>query len=390
MRRRRLLLAFLGSALVLILGALAGAGLALRTSPSPTTSELAILLSHPHVFSSGSASTTIDPRQLRPLLRERGDAVAIDAAALGRLLSPAFPDNAARDARLRVAGDRVLVVPGVAGRSLDPAATARALLEAPARTRHPVRFRWTRPEVPTGDLEALRIRELVGEFTTHYPAGQPRVVNIERAAELLDGTILGPGETFSMNEVLGERTTARGFVPAPMISGGVLVDSVGGGISQVATTLYNAAFFAGLDLVEHTPHSFYIDRYPMGREATISWGGPELVFRNDWEASLLIRLVATDTSITVRFYSSALGRRVETTTGEPYAWTAATTRERLDPSLAPGARILVQAPGASGFTVDYTRRVYEHERLVRDERFSWRYDAHDGVVRVGVASRHQP
>jgi vancomycin resistance protein YoaR len=128
----------------------------------------------------------------------------------------------------------------------------------------------------------------------------------------------------------------------------------------------------------------------MGREATISWGGPELVFRNDWQASLLMRLVATDTSITVRFYSSALGRRVETTTGEPYAWTAATTRELLDATLAPGARVVVQAPGAPGFTVDYTRRVHEHERLVRDERFSWRYDAHDGVVRVGVASRHQP
>jgi vancomycin resistance protein YoaR len=135
------------------------------------------------------------------------------------------------------------------------------------------------------------------------------VLNIRRAAEEIDGTILDPGETFSMNEALGERTTAKGYVPAPMISNGRLVDSVGGGISQLATTLYNAAFFAGFDLVEHTPHSLYIDRYPMGREATVSWGGPELIFRNDKQASLLIKATATDTSITVRFYSSTLGRR---------------------------------------------------------------------------------
>jgi vancomycin resistance protein YoaR len=390
MRRSRLLLAFLGSALVLTLGAAAGAAVALRESSSPGTSELSILLSHPHVLASGSTSVTIDPRQLRPLVRERDGEIAIDAAALAELLAPTFPDRDPRDARLRVGRERVAVVPGTAGRELDAAATAAAVLAAPARTRHAVRFRWALPDVTTPELEALGVRELVGAFTTRYPAGQPRVVNIERAAELLDGTILPPGATFSMNEALGRRTVERGFVPAPMISGGVLVDSVGGGISQVATTLYNAAFFAGLELVEHTPHSFYIDRYPMGREATISWGGPELVFRNDWEASLLMKLVATETSITVRFYSSLLGRRVETATGDPYAWTVPRIREILDPSLAPGERVVVEEPGASGFTIDYTRRVYQHERVIRDERFRWRYDPHDGVVRVGVGSMHEP
>jgi vancomycin resistance protein YoaR len=212
------------------------------------------------------------------------------------------------------------------------------------------------------------------------------VINIKRAAQLLDGTIIPAGASFSMNAALGERTLEKGFVPAPMIAGGLLVDSVGGGISQVATTIYNAAFFAGLDLVEHTPHSFYIARYPMGREATISWGGPELVFRNDWNAAVLMKLSATDTAITVRLYSSLLGRRIETTTGTPTRWIAPAMRELLDASLSPGSRIIVQQPGGPGFTVEYTRRVYRQRKLLRDQHFRTRYDAQDGIVHVGVAS----
>ena len=172
---------------------------------------------------------------------------------------------------------------------------------------------------------------------------------------MIDGTILPPGGTFSMNDALGERTIAKGYVPAPQIgAGNSFVDSVGGGISQVATMLYNGAFFAGLELIEHQPHSLYIDRYPLGREATISWGGPELIFRNDWPASLLIKLATTETSITVRFFSSRLGRRVETETSVPYGH------------------------GGGSFQVDYTRRVYRGSRLTRDDRFRVRYDVSPG------------
>jgi hypothetical protein len=148
--------------------------------------------------------------------------------------------------------------------------------------------------------------------------------------------------------------------PPPAIVGDRFVDSVGGGISQVATMLYNGAFFAGLELVEHQPHTIFIDRYPPGREATISWGGPELVFRNDWPAPLVIELDTTARSITVRFVTERLGRRVETTTGEPYA-------HRPD----------------GGFTIEYTRRVYRGDVLRRDERFRWTYDSGPPVPATG-------
>ena len=210
------------------------------------------------------------------------------------------------------------------------------------------------------------------------------MINIRRAAQLLDRTVIPAGRSFSMNAALGKRTTARGFVPAPMISGGRLVNSVGGGISQVATALYNAAFFAGLRLVEHRPHSFYISRYPMGREATISWGGPELIFGNDRDAPVVVRLSATGTAVTVRMYSRSAGWRVQSWTGRPYGYVQPTTRVVANPGLWRGVRRLVQPRGGPGFTIEYGRRVLRGSAPVRTESFRVRYDAVDGIVEVGT------
>jgi vancomycin resistance protein YoaR len=226
--------------------------------------------------------------------------------------------------------------------------------------------------------------DVVGSFTTPFACCQPRVTNIRRAAQLLDGTVISPNGRFSMNATLGRRTRERSFVPAPMISGGRLVDAVGGGISQVATTLYNAAFFSGLRLIAHTPHSFYISRYPMGREATISWGGPELVFANNWPTPLRMHLVVSARSITVRFNSTRLGRRIESWTGHPYAFRQPTIRVVHNPGLAPGVRRVVQNAGPAGFTIEYGRRVYRHERLLSNERWRVIYQPEDEVIEVGT------
>jgi vancomycin resistance protein YoaR len=350
------LTALVGLAAFLVLGAGAGA------VPAGVAQDLAVLLSHPHRFVAGDDSVVLSPRELEAFVQIRDDRIVV-GPGLGRVLAEHFRDRAPHGARLSVDGDRVTVVPSVEGRVLDRKATAAVLVREPAARSHQVQFQRRAPHVTTSELSALKIRDLVSEFTTYYPAGEPRVVNIKRAAQLLDGRILRAGGTFSMNQTLGERTLARGFVPAPSIYAGRYVDSIGGGISQVATTLYNAAFFAGLELVAHMPHSYYIDRYPVGREATISWGGPDLVFRNDWDAAVLMKLDATDTSITVRFYSSSFGRSVETTTGAPY-----------------------RSTGPGGFTVDYTRQVFKDGRLLRDERFTTRYDP---VDRAGTTALEQ-
>lgn len=329
----------------------------ISTSEAQTAASRARSLSdHPRKLLIGDESVTLAPRELRALLlitrAEAGFRIGFDPVRLQRLLPPA---SAPRDATLTIEGERVRVVPARPGLTVDPEATAVALADSSQRTVRAAVI-VVPPRVGTSELTALGIREQISTFTTAYVPGQPRVVNIKRASSVIDGTILRPGATFSMNEALGERTIAKGYVPAPQIgAGNSFVDSIGGGISQVATMLYNGAFLAGLELIEHQPHSLYIDRYPLGREATISWGGPELIFRNDWPAAVLIKLDAGTDSITVRFFSSRLERRVETETQAPFGH------------------------GGGGFTVDYTRRVYKGTALIKDERFR---------VRYGVSASH--
>jgi hypothetical protein len=150
----------------------------------------------------------------------------------------------------------------------------------------------------------LGIRELVGEFTTNFTPNQTRNINIARIAEITRGAVIEPGETFSVNDHVGRRTTENGFVSAGVISNGVFSSSVGGGISQYATTLFNAAFFAGLDFGDYQSHSIYIDRYPFGREATVSFPAPDLQIINTTPYGVLLWPTTTADSVTVRLYST--------------------------------------------------------------------------------------
>ena len=347
------------------------------------------LLAQPRRIRAGRVEAVLRPTQLRRALRLEPApgrlVVSLAPASLARSLRPRLRrlEVPPRDAAFVVAGKRVRVRPSRPGRLLDLERVAASLVRNRSSLVHRARFASAPPALTTEEAEKLRITELVSEFTTYYACCQPRVTNIQRAAELLDGTVVEPRESFSLNEALGKRTEENGFVAAPQIFNGRLEDAVGGGISQVATTLFNAAFFAGVDLVAHQAHQFYISRYPMGREATVSWGGPELIFRNDWPAAILIKVSAWDTGITVRFYSSRLGRRVETQTGEPYAYRAPETIRISNPALPPGTTSVVQSAGASGFTVQYTRKVYRGEKLIKDERYTVRYDAQNAIVEIG-------
>lgn len=324
-------------------------------------------------------------RALRFPIRKNTIAVELDPDTLRAALATPLgvAERPATDARLEIRGDRVAVVPSVTGRRLDGAGLAAAIMRDPDATSVATALATVKPSFTTAEAKALGVREKVSEFTTPYRCCQPRVKNIQRAAEILDGAIVAAGERFSLNDAIGERVASRGFVEAPAIAAGELVDSVGGGVSQVATTMYNAAFFAGLALEAHTPHEFYISRYPMGREATVSWRQPDLVFRNDWGAAILMSVRAGSNAITVAFYSSKLGRRVETETGQPTNRTEPKTIERSKPDLPPGTRRVVQPAGAGGFSISYTRKVYAGDRLKRDETFRWNYRPENAIVEVG-------
>ncbi|MBW3614793.1 MAG: VanW family protein [Actinobacteria bacterium] len=160
------------------------------------------------------------------------------------------------------------------------------------------------PKLTAEKAAALGIKEPVGTFMTKHKGGEPRVANIHRIADLVRGAVVEPGEAFSINQNVGKRTAEKGFVVAPVIEDGKLADDVGGGVSQFATTLFNAAFFAGLDFGEYQSHSLYISRYPYGREATMGYPHPDLVIKNTSPYGVLIWPSYNETSVTVTLYST--------------------------------------------------------------------------------------
>lgn len=206
------------------------------------------------------------------------------------------------------------------GRTVQRKQLAAAIESAIREGRHVAELPTARDEPSVSAAVARRMNALIGTFTTYYVAGQPRVTNIRLIAKEVDGTIVAPGARFSLNGTVGERTKAEGYVKAPFIADGKLEDTIGGGVSQFSTTLYNAAYFAGLQIDGHRPHSFFIDRYPAGRESTLNFPDIDMTWTNDTDAPVLIRTFTDEGSVTVSLYGDNGGRRVEASSGErePY------------------------------------------------------------------------
>jgi len=212
------------------------------------------------------------------------------------------------------------------------------------------------PDRTTEDAEDLGITELVSEFTTPHACCQPRVHNIQLMADTIAGTIVEPGESFSINEHVGPRTAEKGYQADGVIIRGEFEDRVGGGVSQYATTFFNAAFFAGVQLDEFQPHSYYISRYPEGREATLSYGALDVRFTNDTDYGILIGARYTDTSITVELWS--------TDHREVSAWSS----DRYN---------VVEGDVRDGFDIDFGRTVTYSDGSQRSESWSHRYQPED-------------
>jgi vancomycin resistance protein YoaR len=211
----------------------------------------------------------------------------------------------------------VSVTPGAPGFDVDaPAAVeaARALLTTTQREA-PLPASVVPPAVGPEQAASTGIDSLLGTFTTYFAPGQPRVRNIRRIAEVVDGSYVAPGQRLSLNGIAGQRTRGKGYVEDSAIIDGELVPTVGGGVSQFATTLFNAAFFAGLPIEQHKPHSFYISRYPAGRESTVSFGSIDVVVRNDTATGMVVKTWSTPRSVTVGIYGDNGGRTVTSTSG---------------------------------------------------------------------------
>ena len=323
---------------------------------------------------------------LRSEVLPEGIEFSIDPTIVSQILEPlrAELEDPPVDAQLVVEGDLATVVPGRRGTVVNPETTAQHLLLAADSAARVGTFpidESADPEVTTEELEALRIRHKVSQFTTYHACCQNRVTNIHLIADKVNSVMVMPGQTFSLNESVGERTIEDGYLEDGTIIGGQITDTVGGGVSQFATTFYNAMFWGGFEDVAHKPHSFYFSRYPLGIEATISWPLPDLQFRNDSDGAILIRTSYSNTSITVAFYADNDGRilvgeqsdgvlRVAVVAeGGPAARViTADVSERYnfreppppryvgDETIMPPKQIEDQGP-AQGFTVDVTRTI---------------------------------
>jgi hypothetical protein len=255
------------------------------------------------------------------------------------------------------------------------------------------------------DAEVLEFRapQKLSDFTTYHACCQNRVTNIQTMAGTINGYLVLPGETFTVNTVVGRRTTEKGYVLAGAIIGGYvqccdLAANLGGGTSQFGTTIYNAIFFSGLEDVDHTPHSLYFSRYPAGREATMGYPGLDVAFRNDTDTAVLITthfVPRTGTSIRVKFWGDNGGRtvtathscnapgtsifpEVEAARGACGTFTSSAEVYEADASMDPGDES--RSPGQAGFRISVDRTITYADGSEKVETFEWLYSASPTVI----------
>lgn len=267
------------------------------------------------------------------------------------------------------------IVPSEPGLGIDAEAVATAVRDAALTdTRSSsVQIVETEPEVTTEDAEKLGIVEVVSEFSTPLTDDSVRTSNLIAGTAKLDGWLVLPGERFSLLEVLAPISAANGYVSSGVVNGGVATEAVGGGLSQLSTTTFNAAFFAGMADFDHKPHTRWFTRYPQGREATLWDPEIDMAFTNDTPYGLLFQSWVADGQVWVRAWSTKY-YTVESSTSEPYNYTSSETIYNTDPQCTP------ESGGREGFTVDVYRARYLDGALHDDWSYSWTYTAWPRVI----------
>ncbi|HET6502180.1 MAG TPA: VanW family protein, partial [Amycolatopsis sp.] len=364
--------------------------LPVRTTPAAITTEAvrAALdglarpaVSGPVVIHGEGADARLDPPAIAAALSfpPAGDRLElqVDHAAVVAAAGPQLKstEREAADARVAFSGGRPSIVPSVEGKVVDWDATLAGLPDILKRTSDRVltaRYRVIPAKLTTEQANRWGIAEVIGEFTTGGFAADSGA-NIATVARRVDGAIVGAGETFSLNGFTGPRGVAQGYVEAGVIENGAPAREIGGGISQFATTLYNASYFAGLKDAGHREHSYYISRYPAAREATVfqNPGGTSVIdlrFTNDAPTAVAIQTSWTPSSITVRIWGTKR-YDVESVPGSRTA--------PVEPPERPGpAEKCHPSAGAPGFTTSDTRVLREAgtNREVRRETRTVRYN----------------
>ena len=364
----------------------------------PVLEDVRLALSAPIRFGWKDARWLVSPEQLAGLLLLPAGGVSelrIGGARAERYfdqLGHAI-ERKAKNADFAVAEDgSVSVVPAQSGRELDPEASGAALLEgALSRTQRDADLvlRSVEPKLSTAAAEAMGLKAVMATYTTSYSGTADRIHNLRLAIDLLDGTRLRPGQTFSMNEVVGPRTKERGFRLAPTILDGEYKDTFGGGVSQVATTLFNVAWEAGLKITARTAHSLYISRYPLGRDATVSYPEIDLKFVNDTDGWLYVDGSYGDEGISIRLLGVADDRRVVSEAGLLEEVGPPEVERVPDKALLVGTEV-IEDEGEPTRAVTVTRTVYRGGKVLYAETWRTTYVSEPKIVRYGTRLEPKP
>ena len=271
-----------------------------------------------------------------------------------------------RDAGWKIVAGKPVVVPAKVGRGVNAdllaADVAAVLPETDAGSRTiTAQIGTIQPALTTEKAQALGVVEQLSSFRQNFPYAAYRVQNIGRAARYINNTLLLPGETFSLNDTIKERTVANGYTKGFVVGpGGVFKEDLGGGVSTSATTTWTAAFYAGLDRVYTQAHSIWISRYRAGLEATVAWGSFDMKFRNDTKHAVLITTVMRNTSLTVSMWGTKVYDKIRAVSGP---------REGLRPfkTLYDDSPTCRAQSGEPGFSITVTRVFYKGGVVVKRE-----------------------
>ena len=354
-------------------------------------------LSAPVRLELGKTRFVLSPAKLAPLLQlpgAGGTSLGIGGPGADAWLQRlgATVDKPAVDATFAADGPNVHIVPDRPGIELDAVAAAHAVLAAALRRRPELRVAQLPVQpvaaaITTAKARTMGITGLVSSYTTDYGGVPNRIHNVQLVARLVDDKLIAPGAEFSFNKTTGERTAAKGFLVAPVIVNGELTNGLGGGVCQVSTTVFNAAFDAGVKITARTNHALYISHYPLGRDATVDYPDVDLRFVNDTGHWMLLRTFVGASSLTVSLYGTPTGRKVVATTTPLVAHGKVKIKKTIDKSLKPG-EVIVDDPGEPVLTTSVTRDVYTKAgKLLYHDVWSSYYRASPELERVGPSPK---
>ncbi|MHA7133954.1 VanW family protein [Oerskovia turbata] len=281
----------------------------------------------------------------------------------------------AADAKFVFANGVPTIEGGAPGTTIDPVALASAVSTAALGTDRTatVELVQTDPAQSVAALEALGVKEKISEFSTPLTNDALRTENLRVGASKVNGTLIKPGETFSLVETLSPITTAGGYHSSGIVQDGKHVEGIGGGLSQMATTTYNAGFFAGFEDVEHRQHSYWFTRYPAGREATIFVGSIDMKFKNDSPYGALMQSWVAGGQLHVAIWSTKHFEVQTTSSGQQNVVQPTTVTHA-------GADCVPQPMGNPGFSITTYRKVLLDGKVVKDEKDTWRYKPDNAVT----------